>query len=316
MGKRLVGPPLAALVFTLGVLLLISPPATAQQQTPTYVAIGDSLSYGLGASESSQDGFVARVHDALEDSERFQATGIDLVNLSVPGATSPDLLEPGGQLDNALREIENGDVPIVTVDIGGNDLLDIADPDSPCLTDLQTGPCLDQLRGTLSDLQTNLGAVLEALREAAPEARIVVIDLYNPFSGTGDIRELIADVGVQQINGVIGASASDEDLRADLASTFQYFQGRGRQWISSDGIHPNDDGHAVIAEIVLAALDDREPRISRELLDVPPDPVAVLGSQPASDGDGIPWYVLLTGVIAAFVAGGAVTGAFFYVRDR
>lgn len=315
MGKRL-GPPLAAFIFTLGVLLIVSQPANAQQSTPTHVAIGDSLSYGLGATEPSQTGFVARVHAALESSERFQSSGIDLVNLSVPGATSPDLVQSGGQLDNALREIANGDVPIITVDIGGNDLLALAGADSPCLNDLQTDPCLDLLGDTLSSLQTNLGDVLEELRAAAPESSIVVVDLYNPFSGTGDIRELIADAGVQRLNGVIGATASDPDLRVRLASTFQHFQGRGLQWISSDGIHPNDDGHAVIAEIVLAALDDREPRISGELLSVPPDPVTVLGSQQPADDDGIPVFVFVIALMGAFVAGSAVTLVFFYVRDR
>jgi hypothetical protein len=105
-------------------------------------------------------------------------------------------------------------------------------------------------------------------------------------------------------------------LRVELSTVFQYFQGRGKQWISSDRIHPNDDGHSVIAEIVLAALDDREPRISDELLSVPPDPVAVLGSSPAAGDDGVPVIALVLAIVGAFVAGAVVTGAFFVVRDR
>lgn len=315
MGKRL-GPPLAAFLFFIAALLLISagtPDATAQQ-APRYIAIGDSLSYGLGATSPNEGGYVFRVHEALRSSERFGATGIDLINLSVPGATSPDLMEPGGQLENAVREARRSvETPVVTVSAGGNDLLALADPGSPCLSDLQTEPCVALLGETLSALQSNLDSVLQALSEAAPEATIVVVDLYNPFSGTGDIRELIADAGVQRINGVIAAVASNPDRNVELASVFQLFQGRGNQWISDDRIHPNDDGHAVIAEVVLAALDGREPAISERLLSVPPDPVTVLGSAPADEG-GVSVVVLIAAVAAAFVAGGVVSGAFFVVR--
>jgi lysophospholipase L1-like esterase len=276
------------------------------------------LTFGVGASEPNQAGFVALVHDALERSERFADTGIDLINLSAPGATSPDLSQPGGQLQLAVNEIQrSADVPVITIGIGGNDLLALAGADSPCLTDLATAPCQTALGEILSDLQTHLGATLRALREAAPEASIVVVDLYNPFSGTGDIRELIADVGVQQINGVIAATAADPSLGTKLATVFQLFQGRGLQWISADGIHPDDDGYAVMAEVVLAALDDRQPAISDELLSVPPDPVSVLGSPPvAGNGDGVPLVALVIAIVTAFIAGGVVVGAFFVVRGR
>lgn len=312
------GPPLAAFLFLFALLLLIAPAATASaQETPKYIALGDSLAYGVGASEPGQLGYVGRVHQALETSQRFGASGINLINLSVPGATSADLLEPGGQIDNALSEIgRSADTPVITIDIGGNDLLDLADLDSPCLTSLQAEPCLDQLGRTLNSLQANLEEALERLREAAPEATIVVVDLYNPFSGTGDIRELIADAGVQRINGVIGAVASDDDLNVRLASVFQYFQGRGNQWISEDRIHPNDDGHAVIAEVVIAALDGREPSISDELLSIPPDPVLTSGSQSEAGDEGISALLLAVAVAAAFAGGAAVSAAFFIVRGR
>lgn len=314
------GPPLAALLL---LSLLLAPSlslarAGTEQETPKYIAIGDSLSFGLGASEPNKTGFVALVHDALEESDRFASSGIGLVNLSVPGATSPDLLQTGGQLQLALNEISRSALPpVVSVTIGGNDLLDLADADSPCLNEIQTEPCLDEVGNTLADLQTNLRAILESLRDASPDAILVVVDLYNPFSGTGDIRELIADAGVQRINGVIAATASDPDLRARLATVFLPFQGRGNQWIASDGIHPNDNGHAVIAETVLAALDGRDPRISEELLRVPPDPVSVIGGAPSSGDDGgVSTAVLVIAIFLAFLAGGAVTGAFFIVRGR
>ena len=319
---RCLRPPLAAFILICATLLALSADAPARhvsaQEPPKYIALGDSLAFGVGASEPNQAGFVALVHDSLERSERFAGTGIDLINLSSPGATSPDLSQPGGQLQLAVNEIRrSADVPVITIDIGGNDLLALAGANSPCLTDLATEPCRTALGEILSDLQTHLGETLRALREAAPNASIVVVDLYNPFSGTGDVRELIADVGVQRINGVIGATAADPSLGAKLATVFQLFQGRGLQWISADGIHPNDDGYAVMAEVVLAALDDRQPVISDELLDVPLDPVLVFGSPPVSgNGDNVPVGILAIAIVTAFIAGGAVVGAFVVVRGR
>lgn len=316
---KTLGPPLAAFLFAAAALLALLPDSDAPvvaQDPPKYIAIGDSISFGVGASNSNQAGFVALVHDALERSDRFTGSGIDLLNLSVPSAISSHLSQPGGQTQLAVNEIgRSSGVPIITVNIGGNDLLDLAAPDSPCLSDLATDPCVQALSEVLSQLQTHLGDTLRALREAAPAASIVVIDLYNPFSGTGDIRELIADVGVQRINGVIAATAADPKVGAELATVFQFFQGRGGQWISNDGIHPNDNGHAVIAEVVLATLDDRQPVISDELLSVPLDPVTVRGSSVAAgNDDGVPLLVLVIAMLAAFAAGGIVVGAFFVVR--
>lgn len=315
-------PPLAAFIFVFAALLAIATDAPATQvsaqEPPKYIALGDSLTFGVGASEPNQAGFVALVHDALERSERFADTGIDLINLSAPGAISSDLSQPGGQVQLAVNEIQrSADVPIITIDIGGNDLLALAGAGSPCLTDLATEPCRTAMGGILTTLQTHLDEALRALRAAAPNASIVVVDLYNPFSGTGDIREQIADVGVQRINGVIAATAADPSLGTKLATVFQLFQGRGLQWISADGIHPNDDGHAVMAEVVLAALDGRQPAISEALLSVPPDPVSVQGSQPvAESGDDVPLIILAIAIATVFIAGGVVVGAFFVVRGR
>ena len=83
MGHRLL-PLLAAFLF-LG-LLAPAPTTTGAQDAPVYLALGDSLAFGVGASNPSATGYVARVYETLKKSERYQATGLELVNLSVPGA--------------------------------------------------------------------------------------------------------------------------------------------------------------------------------------------------------------------------------------
>ncbi len=323
--------PLPAAFLSLAFVVLASgAPVTRAQEAPAYLALGDSLAFGVGASNPSTAGYVARVHDSLLTSDRYDEGGLGLINVSVAGATSADLLVPGGQVDMALEEIKRraedassleNEVQIVSVDIGGNDLLTLVAPDSPCLESASVEPCRSAFGEVLSAIQTNLTETLRRLRQAAPDAIIVVVDLYNPYSGTGDLREPIAEIGVGQANGVIGAVTADPDLRVKTASIFQLFSGRGGEWIAPDGIHPNDNGHAVIAEAVLAAIDDREPAIPDELTSQSPgatSPPAEVTSDTASDGggDGVSVVLVVAAMAVAFTAGIVISGAYFVARGR
>lgn len=321
MSHRLL--PLVAAFLSLGALLAAPSPAQAKE-TPAYIAMGDSIAFGIGATDPATMGYAARAFDALRKSDRYRERGLQLINLSVPGATSSDLLLPDGQLKTALTEIEqrqkdtsslHDDVEIISIDIGANDLLGLVAANSPCITQAADDKrCLQRLRDLLGSLRANLTEVLRRLRDAAPQATIVVVDLYNPYSGTGDIRETIADFGVAQVNGAIVAAASGPDLRVKTASVYQLFLGRGNQWVSADGIHPNDSGHTVISEVVLAAIEKRPPAVPPELLAATPGPIA--GRPNADSAGGTDLLLLAAFTVVAFVAGALVSGAYFVVRGR
>src|SRR3989337_307224 len=87
-------------------LALLAPAPAAAKETPAYVAIGDSLAFGVGASDPASGGYVALTYATLRSSDRYRDRGLELVNMGVPGATSSDLLLPGGQLERALSEIQ------------------------------------------------------------------------------------------------------------------------------------------------------------------------------------------------------------------
>ena len=331
MGRRLL-PPLAAF-FLLALTFSgdASPHPAQAAGTPAYIAIGDSLAFGVGAPEPRTGGYVSLVHSALQTSDRYRDRGLELLNFAVPGATAADLLLPGGQLDSALEAIRErnqdtpaatgggGRVEIITVNIGGNDLLSLATPSSPCFDDISSGDCLDRFGAVLSSVQESLRDVLRRLRQGAPDAGIYLLDLYNPYSGTGDSREVVSDLAVQNLNGIIGAIAADRDLKVHLASIFQLFRGRGPQWIAADGIHPNGDGHRVIGEVLLATIDDRAPIIPDELLSKTPAPAASpTGDLPEikTGGDsGSTWAVWVL-IPLAFAAGTLLAGAYFWARGR
>ncbi len=281
--------PLVAAFLSLAFLAPAVP--AGAKEAPAYIAIGDSRAFGVGASDPATDGYVAITYDALHRSERYRQRGLELINLGVPGATSSDLLLPDGQLERAVAEIKerqedtssaDDNVEIITVNIGGNDVLALVTSDSPCVADPQSPECEDRLQEMLDTLEDDLTEVLRRLREVAPKADIIVLDLYSPLSGRGEAPELVADLAVREINAVIELVVSDPELRTKLVSVYPLFRGRASQLVAADNLHPNDDGHAVMAEVVLAAIEGREPVFPEELMT--PTPVQEIGQPPLGEG--------------------------------
>ena len=256
-------------------LALLAPAApVGAKESPTYVAIGDSLAFGVGASDPTSGGYVALTHDSLRKSERYRDRGLELVSLAIPGATSSDLLLPDGQLELAVTEIRerqedtssaDDNVEIITVNVGGNDVVTLAADDSPCLADPLSSECQDLAAELLATLEDNLTQVLRGLREAAPKAQIIVLDLYSPFSGRGGAVELVSQAAIGEINAVTARVTSDPELAVSLAGIQALFSGRAFQLIADDNVHPNDQGHAVMAEVVLATIEGREPDLPEAL---------------------------------------------------
>lgn len=234
-----------------------------------YLALGDSLSEGIGASSPDANGFVPLVHQGLGE-------GVESLNLGHSGDTSQDLLDHG-HLDEAVDEIEerNGDaeetndVRLVTLEIGGNDLLRLyfslvqtrVCPDLE--TALEKPECSDALAAALEGFQPNLAAALDRLRQADPELPIVLLTLYNPFGhlpGTAELGELSLEGRPdtpfpEGLNDIIRAQAEQRDGIV-LVDLYPLFEGRSQQLIAGDFIHPNDEGYRVMAEAVLEAIEN------------------------------------------------------------
>ncbi len=243
-------------------------PTASLGGTGLYIALGDSLSAGIGASDANKS-FVGLVHTSL-------GARYELLNLGVPGATSQDLLD-GGKLDQAVQEITqrkadsnpNNKVRLVTLEIGGNDLLSIyfglvQTGDCPDVaTSLQKARCVDALRSALDGFRPNLTAALDRLRQGDPSLRIMLLTLYNPFGYVPGLAEL-GDLSLEGkpntpfpegLNGVIRDVARGRD-DVTVVDIYPLFQGRTPGLIFLDRIHPNDAGYKVMADAVIGALAD------------------------------------------------------------
>ncbi len=221
---------------------------------PTYyVALGDSLAANVGV-EAARDGYVSRFHKAIEERD---GASYGLRNFGISGETSGTLIR-GGQLEDAVAFLEGHDVTYVTIDIGANDLLGHLGS-VECSADLDDPRCRSRIDTTFRVYGENMERIFDELRNAAPEATIVFMRAYNPFSlGFGAsigleetsneildaFNELAARIATEQ--GVLVADAFTPMLDTAAATTHMLDD--------PPDIHPVAIGFDVLAAALLDAL--------------------------------------------------------------
>jgi len=139
---------------------------------PIYLALGDSAPIWDG--NASYPNYIAAHY-------RSSVKGLELVNLSVSGETSGSMLSgstgsSGSQQQQAVAFLyaHRNSVALITIDIGGNDVL-------ACGSGSATSSCLQQTEATMA---SNLTTILTELRQAAgPSVPIVGMSYYDPYLG-------------------------------------------------------------------------------------------------------------------------------------
>ena len=234
-----------------------TPPPTEVSEVVggVYLALGDSIAAGTGASDADSTSYVALVAEALQS--RFGSTLV-LRSLAEGGDTTEELTDK--YLSQSVELLEQGDVRVVTITIGGNDLFQYSS--SPVCIDTPGDPACP-LQDGLLEVEERLDRILGELRAASP-LTVIVIQLYpNLFSGTGEVnlngiivREGAPEVAFGLLNDVIAEVARRNGVL--IADPRAGFEGRGGELghllEPTPDAHPNDDGHRVIADAFLEAL--------------------------------------------------------------
>lgn len=263
---------LAAILVVAAVPLgsaLAAPPSLGQS-----LALGDSLAVGVGATDPDENGYVSVFnHDVFPQSHR----GPEVVtNLAVSGDTSGSFIS-GGQLANAVAAIADPrtNVKVVTLDIGGNDLLGLLG--GPCAVSPADPACQAAILAALTAFPGNYTAILSSLTIALAEdpanERFLVMTYYNPFDGTGSPFEPAIDAALLGVDGVVDCSALGNPANAGLndliacigasfgvtvVDVYPLFDNNALALthIASGDIHPNDAGHHVIADAFVQAMQE------------------------------------------------------------
>jgi len=191
-----------------------------------YMALGDSLAAGYGATPTTQGYAYQLYQKGVYD----QAVNTIFANAAVPGATSMHMLQY--QVPQAIG-IFTPDV--ITISIGGNDLIQVLGGADPA--------------AVLGQFQDNLINILCSLRASLPQARIYIGNQY-------DIPEITSAVpgGPQLIagfNAIVAGVATA--CQVSVADVFSEFEGKsGLLLIERNGagqfeVHPSNAGHRALA---------------------------------------------------------------------
>jgi lysophospholipase L1-like esterase len=286
---------LAALGFT------IAGPASASAPRRYYLALGDSLSQGMqpdihGVTRNTDEGYADQLFARL----RHRLPGLRLVKLGCGGETTHSMItghgndhnarilhcdrSGGSQLQAALRFLRahhaRGEVPVVTIDIGANDVDGCVSVPSS-----QLGSCL--AKGE-AQMKHDLPIILGRLRHASARGTALAgMTLYDPvlafyFDSSSSAQTLWrASVPlVNSVNDIISGADRRAGFRtADVAGAFRTYDttdmvpfdggeipldvSRVCSWTwacttppSGPNIHANKNGYGVIA----AAFDRILPR--------------------------------------------------------
>jgi lysophospholipase L1-like esterase len=243
-----------------GVLLVtqFAAPQAQAQSTVLYTALGDSIGFGLFAPIG--DGYVP-AYDRLIQAD--SGASVNTINLSVPGWTSSDLL--GAIRGNLLFRVSVATSTIVTVNIGGNDLLGARG-------DYKDRACggadnQDCLRSGLAVFRANFNAILAEVRSLRGSRNTIIrtMDIYNPFVNEDRAQDTwpndqgndfqVLKPYLDAINGQIASTATARNI--PFARVYLAFNGPNGDidpsdlgLLSFDGLHPNGRGHRRIADLL------------------------------------------------------------------
>jgi lysophospholipase L1-like esterase len=248
--------------------------ASGEQQGGLYVALGDSIAAGNGAS-SVLKSYVQLYYGYLQSN----GSGVtDLLNRSRAGATSTNLRNE--RLAAAVAVInESSDTKVVTISIGLNDV----EPGGR-----EYDPSCPTANAPACPLAGNLRAILAALNTALAtdpgDETVQLMEYYNPDIGTPNqsaTRELLlGSDGKVDCSGT-GAALGLNDLihcigieqGATPVDVLPIFDAAGEAFLAADHRHPNDAGHLAIAKAFGGAATPTTPT-------PPPSPPALNAGKP------------------------------------
>ena len=214
-----------------------------------YVALGDSLAANVGVARP-RDGYVSRLHRALAERD---GVPYGLRNFAVSGESSGTILRT--QLEQATAFMRGVDVAYVSIDIGANDLLPHLGS-TDCADGVVLPACQSRVDASLAVYRGNLDTLFRRVRAAAPGARVLFLQLYNPFSfglqGLGFEEQ--TDRVTQQLNAIAAEVAARYGV---LVGGYTPLRGRAASAThmsdSPPDIHPRAAGYDALAAALLEA---------------------------------------------------------------
>jgi acyl-CoA thioesterase I len=210
-----------------------------------YMALGDSIAYGLGAPSPNTQGYTGTFYYTYL--KRVRPDLLYFRSLGVAAETSTSFFDGDSrglgesQYQRMLKTFEtaatNGRiVSPITVTLGGNDMLEARNKSSA------------EKQAALEEFTLNFTRLLDELKARAdPKATIFVTTYYNPYAVS--TFGLDADTDwVIRFNKTISDLATARGMR--LVDFFEPIFGKEAEntWINVGDIHPNKTGYTLLAQ--------------------------------------------------------------------
>ena len=198
-----------------------------------YVALGDSLTVGLG-SDLFSPGFVELY---AEDASKSLHREVLINKFARSGATSGELLE-ALYVPMICEAIQSSD--IITITAGGNDLIDAAET---FLVDQNERRLFEAMNTAINNIKKMINHI-HLLHDPGHHQYILRIqNLYNPYPNITQ-----ADSWIQNFNAHLAEYTRFPHIK--IADIYSAFKGREKELLHPNGVHPNNKGYAVMAEVL------------------------------------------------------------------
>ena len=234
--------------------VMTKPSTSDKKKVVTYVAIGDSLTKGVGDS-TNQGGFVPLLAQSLTNE-----TGLEFkaINYGVAGNTSSQILTRMQEKKEIRKDLKQAQ--LLTITVGGNDLRKAILEDTSNLD-------LDRFDKPSKTYVKNLKQIIELARKDNPDLPIYVVGIYNPlylnFPDLTELQTLVdqwnqrTEETLSAYQGVYFVPINDLLYKGIDGKSGVTESELGKETVTNDALydedsfHPNNTGYEIIKEAVL-----------------------------------------------------------------
>ncbi|MFS9101854.1 SGNH/GDSL hydrolase family protein [Streptococcus australis] len=234
--------------------VMTKPSTSAKKKVVTYVAIGDSLTKGVGDS-TNQGGFVPLLAQSLTNESGLEFKAI---NYGVSGNTSGQILSRMQEKKEIGKDLKKAQ--LLTITVGGNDLRKAILEDTSNLD-------LDRFEKASKTYEKNLKQIIELARKDNPDLPIYVVGIYNPlylnFPDLTELQTLVdqwnqrTEETLSAYQGVYFVPINDLLYKGIDGKSGVTESELGKETVTNDALydedsfHPNNTGYEIMKEAVL-----------------------------------------------------------------
>ncbi|MGT2958088.1 GDSL family lipase [Streptococcus bovimastitidis] len=231
----------------------------------SYIAIGDSLTEGVGDS-TGQGGFIPLLK---KDIEAHYPVTIQTQNYGVSGNTSLQILTRMRQDKSLQADLKNAD--LMTLTVGGNDVMAVIRKD---LTNLDISS-FDQ---PMLDYQERLEKIITIAKKSNKDIHIYVLGIYNPFylnfPEITQMQEIVDNWNqktkktIAQYDNVHFVPINDQLYKGvDGKEGIVQSEGDKKRILndvlySGDHFHPNNIGYQIMSDTVMESIKKHEKKLT------------------------------------------------------